>query len=290
MSGGVLILGGQGYVGSALAAHLLAREFDVASVDPGLRGTPGPAPNRSARYQDLTPDDLAGFRAIVLLAGHATVGACAADPVAAFANNVGGFVELAHKLRGQTLVLASSISVYVRTTDRPAAEDDPLPEPAAVYDLHKQLVERYARFAHPATFALRFGTVCGPAPNIRTQTLLNGLVRSAVCRGRVEVANGHAHRPILGVGDLGRAVEAVLGGSVPPGCYNLASANVRIGELAAWVADRFGVPLVEVPGHTPYDIRVSTERFRNAAEFAFRDTVESLAEALALHYRTQPGD
>jgi nucleoside-diphosphate-sugar epimerase len=284
----VLLLGGQGYVGSALAGHLLGTGFDVQSVDVGLRGTPGPAPNALRRYQDLTADEFAGFQSVVLLAGHSTVSACSAAPTEAFANNVCGFVDLIHKLRNQQLIYASSISVYVRTPDQPANEDDPLPEPVATYDLHKQTIERYARFAYPNSYGLRFGTVCGASINLRPELLLNGLVRSAICQGQVQVANPHAHRPILGINDLCLAVEMILTHAVPPACYNLASTNVRIGELAQWVARRFSVPLVEVEGKTPYDIRVSTEQFRTATGMEFRDTIESLAETLAAHYIGEP--
>lgn len=280
----VLLLGGQGYVGTALSAHLLATGFHVRSVDPGYRGMPGPALNDRRCYQDLSVEELDEFDTIILLAGHSTVGACVAEPAGAFANNVAGFVDLVHKLRGQRLIYASSISVYVRTADE-ADEGSPLPAPAAIYDFHKQEIERYARFAYPNSYGLRFGTVCGPAPNMRCETLLNCLVRSAVDRGRVEVANACVHRPLLGVGDLGRAVEAILTRPVPPGIYNLAGQNVRIGELAAQVAERFAVPLVEAGNSTPYDIRVSAARFRAAAGFEFHDTVENLADALAAHYR-----
>src|SRR5262249_3452159 len=160
----------------------------------------------------------------------------------------------------------------------------PLPDAVAVYDLHKQQIERYARFAYPNAYGLRLGTVCGPAPNMRPETLLNSLVRSAVRRGRVEVANPHAHRPVLGVNDLCRSVERIPPRPVPPGCYNLATASVRIGELADWVARRLSVPLEVIGGHTPYDIRVSSDRFRRAATFEFRDTIEDLTDALAAHY------
>jgi hypothetical protein len=37
-------------------------------------------------------------------------------------------------------------------------------------------------------------------------------------------------------------------------------------------------------GSTPYDVRVSCERFRTAAGFAFADTIEELTDALAAHY------
>lgn len=280
----VLVLGGQGYVGSAVCGHLLARGLAVRSVDLGLRGEPGPAPSDRRAYQALTAEELGACDAVVLLAGHASVGACAADPAGAFANNVGGFVDLVHKLRGQVLVYASSVSVCGRTGPRAADEADPLPEALAPYDLHKQAIERYARLAYPAAYGLRFGTVCGPAPNLRPELLLNGLVRSAVRDGRVVVSSPGAHRAVLGVGDLGRAVETILAGRVPPGAYHLASACVRIGDAAERVARHFGVPVVEVPGATAYDVRVSTARFERGAGFAFTDTVDGLIDALAEHY------
>ena len=46
------------------------------------------------------------------------------------------------------------------------------------------------------------------------------------------------------------------------------------------------MPIVAAEGRTPYDIRVSADRFRQAAGFEFRDTVENLADALAAHYVT----
>lgn len=279
----VLILGGQGYVGGALAAHLLAAGFDVRSVDAGIRGAPGPAPDDRRRYQDLSADELGRYGTVVLLAGHSGVSACATDPAGSFANNVTGFVELVHKLRGQRFVYASSVSVHAGATGV-TGSDDPLPAPVALYDLHKQTIERYARLVRPDSYGLRFGSVAGPAPNVRPELLLNSLVRSAVRHGRVEVANPRAHRPVLGIGDLCRAVEAILTRPVPPGCYDLASANVRIGELAARVAERFGASLIEIESPTPYDLRVASERFCRAAGFAFTDTIEALTGALADHF------
>jgi nucleoside-diphosphate-sugar epimerase len=285
----VLIIGGQGYVGSALASHLMKRSYAVQSIDIGLRGIPGPAPNLSRRYQDLSVEELAEFDNVILLAGHSTVAACAQAPAESFANNVGGFAELVHKLRSQLFLYASSIAVATRTPERPAIEEDPLPDPVAVYDLHKQFIERYARLVYPNAYSLRFGSVCGPSPNMRTELLLNSLVRSAMFQGRVEVANRQAHRPILGINDLCRSIETILTHRVPSGCYNLASANVMIGVLADWVAKRFGVPVIEVKSPTPYDIRVCTLKFQQASGMVFRDTMESVTDELVSYYTTQKG-
>jgi nucleoside-diphosphate-sugar epimerase len=284
----VLILGGQGYVGAALAAHLQQSGVSVQSIDLGLRGEPGPAPNVRRAYQELTAGELDAFDAVVLLAGHSSVSACDRAPAEAFANNVGGFVDLVHKLRGQKLVFASSISVFVDTGGRAAREGDPLPEAASFYDLHKQQVERYAALAYRNGYALRFGTVSGPSPNLRPELLLNSMVRSALTEGVVRVANPAARRPLLGVNDLCRSVEAILTGSVPPGCYNLASIDATIGAAADRVASRFGVPCVrvELPNH--YDVRVCTEKFTAASGLAFRDDLDGLIESLNAWYSTRP--
>jgi len=276
----VLILGGQGYVGSALAGHLQRAGVPVRSVDLGLRGTPGPAPNECRPYQSLTADELGAFGSVVLLAGHSSVGACDCAPEEAFTNNVAGFVGLVHKLRGQQLLFASSISVYVRTHGRAAAEGEPLPEPVCYYDLHKQLIERYAALAYPSSYALRFGTVCGPSPNLRPELLLNSLVLSALRTGRIHVANRPVSRPLLGIGDLCRAVQVILTGAAPPGCYNLASLNATVGEVADEVARRLGADCQEVSAETKYDIRVDTGKFRRASGLDFRDDLPGLVTAL----------
>jgi nucleoside-diphosphate-sugar epimerase len=283
----VLLLGGQGYVGSALAAWLQRAGVSLQSVDLGLRGEPGPAPNLRRAYQGLTAQDLDAFDAVVLLAGHSSVSACDRAPAEAFANNVGGFVDLVHKLRNQKLVFASSISVYVNTGGRAAREGDPLPEAASFYDLHKQQVERYAALAYRNAYALRFGTVSGPSPNLRPELLLNSMVRSALRDGVVRVANPAARRPLLGINDLCRAVEAILDGCVPPGCYNLASIDATVGAAAERAARRFGVPCVrvELPNH--YDVRVCTEKFKAASGLPFRDDLDGLIDSLAAWYSSR---
>jgi nucleoside-diphosphate-sugar epimerase len=279
--GCVLILGAGGYIGSALAAYLRGRGFAVTGIDNGLRNGPGTGPQPPRSFRSLTPDELAPFGGIVLLAGHSSVAACEREPQAAFANNVTAFVELLPKLRGQKLLFASSISIYVRTPAGPASERLPLPPPVSHYDLHKQVIEQYARIAYPNYFALRLGTLCGPSPNIRLDLLLNSLVWSALNRGRIEVSNRGFHRPILGIHDFCRATETLLAGRAEPGPYNLASANVTIGAVVDYVAGRFGVPCVEVERPTHYDIEVCTDKFTSSTGMAFNDTVASLVEELA---------
>jgi nucleoside-diphosphate-sugar epimerase len=223
---------------------------------------------------------LSEFDSIILLAGHSSVPACDRFPTQSFFNNVSGFVDLIHKLRGQKLIFASSISIYVSSADYLAKECDPFPEAVSYYDLHKQMIERYATLAYPNSYALRFGTVCGPSPNLRKELLLNSMIWSALHKFQIEVANRPVHRPLLGIGDLCRAIETIISGSVPAGCYNLASCNVRIGDVADYIVQRFEVPCVEIERETKYDIQVSTRKFSEASGMEFQDDLASLVEAL----------
>jgi nucleoside-diphosphate-sugar epimerase len=280
----VLIAGGAGYIGSALAAHLQEAGLAVASVDIGLRGLFGSAPNQCRPYQSLTGAELEDYGSIILLAGHSSVPACDGAPVEAFHNNLAGFVGLVHKLQGQQLIFASSISVYVNTHGHAAAEADPLPNPVCYYDLHKQMLERYAALAYPNSYALRFGTICGPSPNLRNELLLNSLVHAAITTGTIQVANRAMSRPLLGINDLCRAVEVILTGAVPPGCYNLASVNAPIGAVADYVARYFDVPCTEVERPNRYDILVDTTKIRQATGLELRDDLPSLVLDLERHY------
>jgi nucleoside-diphosphate-sugar epimerase len=282
----VLIIGGEGYVGSALHAYLEGAGIAVQSVDCRPPKDASALPCLNISFQDLNSDDLDQFGTIILLAGHSTVVACDQCPVEGFSNNVMAFVDLVHKLRNQKLIFASSISVYVNTGGRLAQETDPLPEPISFYDFHKQTIERYASLAYPNSFALRLGTVTGSSPRLRTELLLNNLVRSAILSGSVQVANRRASRPLLGITDLCRAVESFVRRSVKPGCYNLASLNVKIGDLADHVARRFQVQCLEVERENNYDIQVDTRKFTESTGMVFRDTVESLIDDLEAFYRS----
>jgi nucleoside-diphosphate-sugar epimerase len=194
------------------------------------------------------------------------------------------FVDLVHKLHNQKLIFASSISVYVDTHGRQAKEIDPLPEPVSYYDFHKQTIERYAALAYPNSFAIRLGTVCGPSPNMRRELLLNSLVRSAIQDGQIQVANRQASRGLLGIRDLCRAIEVLIGNPISPGCYNLASVNVKIGELADFVARRFQVPCFEIEHANKYDVQVDTHKFREATGMLFQDGIDGLIDDLEEFY------
>jgi nucleoside-diphosphate-sugar epimerase len=294
----VLLLGGQGYVGSALLRDLRARGHVVGSHD--LEWFGGTLDLSEIRdYAGLSKHEIGCYDAVVLVAGHSSVGMCR-NRTAAFRNNVQNFVDLVAKLHPrQRLVYASSVSVYGDCPRDLALEEMPVPIPAQPYDLTMLERDLHAALSFLPVYGLRFGTVCGAAPHTRTDVMLNRMWRDALEHGRVRVTNPDVRRPVLGIRDLCSAIAAVLEHPLAGlgGVFNLASFNATVGELGERAAKHLGVPLTwwNVPDQrTPYDVAVSTAKFRETFGWEPRETVESILDSFTatppelLTERTEP--
>lgn len=236
----LLVIGGCGHIGSVVFNWLRQHHLEADSVDAEMRGNPAGIQNRPIDYDSLTVADLADYDTVIWLAGHSTVKACLSDPVGAVANNVTGLIHLAEKLTTQTLIYASSGSVYTRDN-------------GSVYDATKRAADELIHVIHRNTHALRFGTVCGASPNIRRDVMINGMVYDAVTKGSVYVQNAQAKRPILGMNDLTRAIGHIIRGEVKPGIHDLCSFNAMIGQIGHQVAGEVGAFMREDRGDGTYN-------------------------------------
>jgi len=284
----VLLIGGRGYIGSALGSYLMDRNWDVTSLDLDWFPASGPAAslgckNVEADYGIVNCGFFSRFKEIILLAGHSSVGMCKADPSGAVHNNLRNFIHLAQELcPNQRIIFASSASVYGRSGSAPQVESASLPAPDNVYDATKQHLETYAALNRIPYVALRFGTVCGHSPKMRIDTVLNGMYRSAVKNGVVRIANPQSSRPILGLTDLCRGIERILLSGGSSGVYNLSSFNTSFGEIAEAVKRRFpGVAIEPYESYTAYDMAMSCRKFMDEFEFEFKDSVDTILDELA---------
>lgn len=264
----VLLLGGCGYVGSALYDHLFHRRWHVDTVDLELFGNGVNRRNVRRDYAYLMRDELAGYGAVVLLA----------DPPC-----VERFVALLDELdEGQRLVYMSSSTVYGPTRGREATEQEPVGKPVSARDRAWIGLEAQAARSGLDCYGLRLGEVTGYARHLRRDLLLNGLVAEHREAGAIRVERPEAYRPVLGVRDLARAVERVL--LEPrrlPGVYNLASFNATQGELAERASALLRADLLPATGGRPAaGWSVSSARFCEAFDFELEDTVESIVRSL----------
>jgi UDP-glucose 4-epimerase len=278
------MIGGCGYIGSALYPVLLAQGHTVQSLDLERRGNPSGIPNRHADYASLTKPDLRSFDAVILLAAHASVAEANEDPSGAFLNNVVAFHSLLEILGGRRFIYASSSSVYTGRGGTLATELSSWMSPTNMYDFSKFVDDGLAALSDADYYGLRFGTVNGPSANLRDELMLNRMVHSALVNGEVQISSGHVHRPILALKDLTRAIIKILEGDGPRGVYNLASFNTTVQDAAGATSRILDVPIRIDPPRQTYDFTIDTAKFQETYGFTFLETIDSLVRDLVDMY------
>ena len=209
-----------------------------------------------------------------------------------FNNNVRNFIDLLEKLGKQKLIYASSSSVYGSVGGKTVNEKYFGFEPYNQYDISKHTADLYAQKSDVEYYALRFGTVNGYSPFLRSDVMINAMVNSALVDGHIKLYIKDTMRPILGINDLCRAVDAIIECDEDKrGLYNLASFNKTAEQIAYEVADVMGVEVLEFEADPTqikntknqtkaYNFSISTLKFRKEFGFKFKDTVEGLATEL----------
>jgi nucleoside-diphosphate-sugar epimerase len=278
----VLVIGGAGYIGSRLRLEL-AQHYSVDSVDCCWYNYD--ETSRRIDYAKLTTGDLDKYDVVVLLAGHSSVASCVGPIMDPWLNNVTNFSELLKKLTGQTLIYASSASVYGNSTPGDLHKESSRKPfiPVNNYDITKYALDLEAVKAIDNgldVIGLRFGTVNGWAPYIRSDVMINAMYDTARHYKEIKVTNKHINRALLGINDLCRAVQAIIE-RPKPGIYNLASFNTTVENIATIVADKLDVKLTD-KGNTinAYDFGLDCSLFERKYNFTFKETPATIVDGL----------
>ena len=278
-----LIIGSGGYIGSRLMKEMQATGVDINWFKKG---------SKDIDFKDLTRDYYSEYDNIILLAGHSSVKMSEGGLNSCFNNNVRNFIDLIEKLDKQKLIYASSSSVYGSVGGKTVNEKYFGFEPYNQYDISKHTADLYAQKSDVEYYALRFGTVNGYSPFLRSDVMINAMVNSAIVDGHIKLYIKDTMRPILGINDLCEAIRYILASDEDKrGLYNLASFNKTAEQIAYEVANVMGVQVQEFEADPTqikntksqtkaYNFSISTLKFRKAFGFKFKDTVESLATEL----------
>jgi Nucleoside-diphosphate-sugar epimerases len=227
----VLIIGGNGYIGTRLYEYLSIDEENMQSdkeidiIDTCWFGKVI-EDTIVEDYRNKTSEFFSKYDTIILLAGHSSVKMSEADSNSCFKNNVQNFIDLLDKLTTQKFIYASSSSVYGSVGGRTVNEKYYGFEPYNQYDISKHTADLYAVKSDLEYYGLRFGTANGYSPVLRTDVMINAMVNSALRDGEIKLFIKDTMRPILGLNDLCGAVETIIDCSEDKrGLYNLASFN-----------------------------------------------------------------
>jgi nucleoside-diphosphate-sugar epimerase len=278
----ILLIGGEGYIGSALVGYLVSNGCCITSVD-WNRGThKRPVICIQEDYRNLKAQFLSRYDSIILLAGHTSVRSAAVDCAGAFANNLVGFYNLIEMVNTQKFIYASTAGIYSGTGPRAARETWKGFRAHSMYDLTKFACDELATLSTKDYYGLRLGSVNGPSAKMRWDLIINQMVCSAIRDGRITIYNPSLSRAVLGVRDLCRVVRRILDGASCPGIYNIASFNARVGEIGQTVGRLLGAKIVTGGTVRSYDFRISTRKFRNNYTFCFSDTIKTIVRDVSL--------
>jgi len=300
----ILIIGGNGYIGTRLYEYLsideenMQSDKDIDIIDTCWFGKVI-EDTIVEDYRNKTSEFFSKYDIIILLAGHSSVKMSEGNLNSCFKNNVTNYIQLLEKLNDkQKFIYASSSSVYGSVGGRTVNEKYYGFEPYNQYDISKHTADLYAVKSDLEYYGLRFGTVNGYSPVLRTDVMINAMVNSALRDGEIKLFIKDTMRPILGLNDLCGAVETIIDHDKDErGLYNLASFNKTAEQIAHEVGSVMNVPVIEYETDPTnitntkiqtktYNFSISTLKFRKTFKFKFKETVESITESLINNWDT----
>lgn len=258
----VIIAGGGGFLGSAIARNFETRGWRVLTL--GLGAPHGVTGRRVTHHEGLISRDLfaaaarqAGQPDIVIhSAGGASVGRSWEDPRGDFQLSVASTAEILDFIRqdapGARLLLVSSAAVYGNQPKDVLSESDPA-VPLSPYGLHKhvceQLVMGETRMNGTAASIVRLFSIYGEG--LRKQILWDILSRTRAAPGEpLELwGSGEETRDFLHAEDAAELIARAAGAAVPGKVrlFNGASGTaISVRDLAGQLlkAADLSVPLV----------------------------------------------
>jgi len=299
----VLVTGGAGYIGSVVAAQLVAAGHEVTVLDDLSTGYADAVPAGAAfikgTLRDCAAEVLAdGTEAVLHFAAKSLVGESVAEPGKYWSSNLGGTIALLEAMREigvRTIVFSSTAAVYGEPERTPIAETDPA-RPTSPYGATKLAVDttltEFARLYGFGAVSLRYfnvagayrsddGSWLGERHNPETHLIPNVLA-SVAAGGRVQVfgddyptPDGTCVRDYIHVTDLADAHLLALR-SCRPGqhrVYNLGNGTgFSVRQVIDVCAEVTGTGIgVDVTARRPGDPAVlvaSSERIQ--AELGWR--------------------
>jgi nucleoside-diphosphate-sugar epimerase len=271
-----LIIGGNGYIGSALYPKINADSVDLCLFGEDL------GYSIKENYNNFSIEE---YDNIILLAGHSSVHMCEYNKQNAWKNNVDYFYKLCERLNSnQLLIYASSSSVYGKKNNI-CVESDINLNAINHYDLTKITNDIIAnKFINQGKkiIGLRFGTVNGYSKNTRVDLMINSMVYSAINNGYIKISNEIIKRPILAIDDLVNCIICILESKeLKLGQYNLCSFNSSVKEISKVVSEVLDCQIIKgEDSKNSYDFQISNHKFENDYGFKFKCDIISIISTM----------
>jgi nucleoside-diphosphate-sugar epimerase len=211
----VLVTGAEGYIGTSLVPLLLQQNFKVTALDNyhyhsnSMLSTISDE-NFSLIEGDVRDDDIMKplireNDILIPLAGIVGAFKCDKDPKSAEQINRDSIIRLAkQKSKEQLLIFPSTTSIYGPTKEGSLTDEQTLPTPSSLYAKSKAEAED-CLLKNTEAISLRFSTLFGVSPRLRTELLVNNFVYIAYFEKYLTTYESHFKRNFLHVMDASRA-------------------------------------------------------------------------------------
>jgi nucleoside-diphosphate-sugar epimerase len=300
----VLVIGGAGYVGSALVERLLNLGLQVSVLDAMHFGEEALSrvdgnPNLTLIREDFRNIEvltraMSGVGSVVHLGGLVGDPACALDPELTVDINVTAtrlVGEIAKAQGVRRFVFASSCSVYGACDE--IVDEDSRFNPQSLYARSKVASEVVLGALNGRDFAvtcLRFATIYGFSGRTRFDLVVNLLCAKAVRESVITVFGADQWRPFVHVDDVARAIALTLQApieKVAGEAFNVGSdtQNYTLGDMAELINRQ--VPDAKIVSDPTFvdrrNYRVHFEKIRTRLGFEPAWTLErGIAQVIAL--------
>ncbi|MDA7950691.1 MAG: NAD-dependent epimerase/dehydratase family protein [Pirellulaceae bacterium] len=216
----VLVIGGAGYIGSALLPKLLKEGYSVRVLDLMLFGEKAIADSIEHENLELIEGDfrhletslraLQGIDTVIHLGGIVGDPACSLDEALTIDVNLSAtrmLAELARSSGATRFLFASTCSVYGACTEW--LDEHSLAKPISLYGKTKLASEKILLDMASESFhttCLRFATIYGFSGRTRFDLVVNLLTAKAKIEGKITIIGGDQWRPFVHVDDAALAL------------------------------------------------------------------------------------
>ncbi len=303
----ILVTGGAGYIGSILVPKLLDRGHDVTIFDTFSFGRDPLDGVVDHADLDLVEGDIrdrerverlfeeGDFDAVIHLAAISNDPSSNLDPELTTSVNRDGVqqvMDIARASGVDRLLYASSASVYGIKETEDVTEDLEL-DPITLYAQYKAEGEDHLNGIVDDDFcgvSVRAATVCGYAPRLRLDLVVNILTSHALDRGEIRVYGGDQMRPNIHVEDISDFYIHLLDAdreTINGESYNVSNENYTVMGLAELIQDVLDndVEIEVEPTDDNRSYHLSAEKVARELEFHPEYSIEQAVRDLQSAYR-----
>lgn len=295
----VLVIGGAGYVGTALVDKLIEKKQNVTVYDLFIYGN---YLNKNKNLNVINGDirDLKKLRKIIKNFDSIIHLACISndpsfdlDPDLGKSINFDPFEELVKIAKDNGVsrfIYASSSSVYGVKSEKNVIESFSL-EPLTDYSKYKAMCEDVLLKHNDKTFnctILRPATVCGYSKRQRLDLVVNILTNIGYNKKIIKVFGGEQFRPNINIFDMCNSYIHVLNqplDKINGEIFNVGFENYTVNQLASLVKESlpFDVHIEKLKTNDNRSYHISSQKIKNKIGFenkkTIKDAINDLVEA-----------